>query len=116
MKASRVVVLALILAFLLAAVSVSPTVAWDKRGTPGVITPPPPDDGDPEPITEGDPWDDNEGGGPEGADIGHPVVIVTPSDLPGWITKFTVMFYKVKISVAHSIDQKVVKKRANISK
>jgi hypothetical protein len=116
MKASKVVVLALILAFLLAAVSVTPSAAWDKSGSSGIVPPPPPDPGGPKPITEGDPWDDDDGGGPDGSNVGHGVIIITPSNLPGWITKLTVIYYQMKAPMVPTIGRKVVKNRVTISK
>lgn len=110
MKASRLVVLALFLAFLLGTVPSS--VAWDGRVVPVIATP---DTDDPKPITEGDPWDDNDDGGPDGTNIGSGVII-SQFGLPGWFTKYRVTIYRVKTLTENLDVRKVEKKKANISK
>jgi len=111
MKASKMMVLAVCLAFLLGAVPSS--IAWDGRVVPLISTP---EVDDPEPITEGDPWDDNEDGGPDGANVGPDIIIVNQLGLPWWFTKYHIVISKVSSVTVDAIDRKVIKKRATTSK
>lgn len=111
MKASKIVVLAVFLAFLLGTVPSS--IAWDGRVLPKDVTP---NVDDPEPITEGDPWDDNEDGGPDNAVIGSNVIIINQLGMSWGFMKYHFSTYKVRLVKVDDTVRKVDRKKTTTSK